>query len=93
MKFIIIADSFGDCTSTYEVNLEGKEYTVEEFIQMIFTERPNEWGNIEVYGIDVINYRGGEIVSQRFNNDLLNKPVKRVTACGGWSRMDYTIYL
>lgn len=50
-------------------------------------------GNIEIYGIDVINYRGGEIVSQHFNNDLLNKPVKHVIAYGGWSRMDYVIYV
>jgi hypothetical protein len=93
MMFLIITDSLSDCTNTYEVNLEGKKYTVEEFIQMIFTERPNEWGNIEIYGIDVINYRGGKIVSQHFNNDLLNKPVKHVIAYGGWSRMDYVIYL
>lgn len=43
MMFLIITDSLSDCTNTYEVNLEGKKYTVEEFIQMIFTERPNEW--------------------------------------------------
>ena len=91
MKYLIIS-SLDDCTDIYEVNLEGKTYTVGEFIKEIFTKRSNEWGIIEIEGVDTINYRDGEIIP-RLDNEILDKKIRKVIAQGGWSRMDYTIYL
>ncbi len=89
----LVTDSLSDCTNIYEVSLRGKKYTIGEFIQEVFTERPNEWGNIEVNDIDAINYKDGKIIGQNFDNELLNKPIRHVIAQGGWSRMDYVIYV
>lgn len=86
-----ITDTLGDC-NIYEVDLEGKEYTVGKFVEEILAEYPDEWGNIEIKDIDVVIYRDGKLIS-RFNNEILNKKIQQVVAQGGWSRMDYIIYL
>ena len=105
----LVTDSLSDCTNIYEVSLRGKKYTIGEFIQEVFTERPNEWGNIEVndikedktkkeiYDLDAgertVMFKDGKIIGQNFDNELLNKPIRHVIAQGGWSRMDYVIYV
>lgn len=88
----LITDSFSDCTNIYDVSLEGRTYTIGEFIQEIFSKRSNEWGIIEIKDVDTINYRDGETIP-RLDNEILDKKVRKVIAHGGWSRMDYTIYL
>lgn len=91
MKYLITGSS-SDCTDIYKVNLEGKTYTVGEFIQEVFTKRSNEWGIIKIKDVDTINYRNGEMIP-RLDNEILDKKIQKVIAQGGWSRMDYTIYL
>ena len=91
---------FGDCTSAYCVYFpEG--ITVEEFIQLVLAENPDDWGFFTFGG-----YFSGACLGEydrtksdsRFkikNLDIYNK-VKdfhptRIDAHGGWSRMDYMI--
>lgn len=38
-------ESYGYCTSLYEVSLD-KDYNVNEFVNTILSTRSNEWGKI-----------------------------------------------
>ena len=75
----------GDCTAPYDVTLDH-DYTFDELVNEILLR--NEWG--------YINF-GGYRFEYRYNKcdnipeNLLTIPVKKVTASGGWSRMDYYI--
>ena len=85
----------GDCTSPYEVTMD-KEYTVNEFIQEIFTRK--EWGYIGIYsfndffGDPKCEYRDDELLYS-LPNEYLNKKVVKAKADGGWSRMDYLLWI
>lgn len=85
-------ESYGDCTSSYNITLD-KNYTVEEFINIILKDRPNEWGSIEVSNIDVCRYSQGKLLNENFSSDILHKNIKKVVSHGGWTLMDYIIYL
>ena len=88
----------GDCTCGYKVLLD-KEYTVQEFVDMILFEKKKEWGYVRIYnpsdffGSTRIEYKYGEIKSEKFGNDILNKKVLNVSASGGYSRMDYVLHI
>ena len=89
----------GDCCCGYRVELD-KEYTVAEFIQTVIENEPNEWGYIgihkprEIFGKPYISYSCGKIESDiRVMNEVLDRKIVKVTASGGWSRMDYELYL
>lgn len=88
----------GDCTCGYEVLLD-KEYTVQEFVDAVLSEMNKEWGYIRIYNpfnffeSPCIRYRHGEIISDKFGNDILNKKIMSVSASGGWSRMDYILHI
>lgn len=92
-----------DCTATYDVILD-REYTVGEFIFTVLSSI-DEWGcimigddpsetPIETYlsGKKRYEYRHGKILSD-VPEDLLNKKVDCAKADGGWTRMDYFIFL
>lgn len=95
-----IGGPFGDCTSVYKIYFpEG--ITVEELINLVLEENPDEWGNFTLG-----SYFNGETLGHydrnkenRFkikNLEYYNKikdfhPVK-VEAHGGWSLMDYLIH-
>lgn len=97
-KFIQSTPVGGDCTCGYEIKLD-REYTVKDFIDIVLTERADEWGYIGVYnpsdfcgrhfGNPKMEYRYGKIIAGNFTEDILNKEIKSVSASGGWSRMDY----
>lgn len=82
----------GDCTSGYSISLD-KEYTVAEFIDYIFKERNGEWGGIEIVNHCSRSYKNGKFSYDGFEEDILNKKIKKVTANGGWSYMSYDIYI
>lgn len=92
----------GDCTCGCKVLLD-KEYTVQEFVNTVLLEKNKEWGYIGIYnpsdfigrtsGNPSIEYRYGEITSEKFGNDILNKKVLSVSVSGGWSRMDYVLHV
>ena len=97
-RFIQSTPESGDCTCGYKVLLD-KEYTVQEFVDMVLSERNKEWGYISIYypsdffESPCIEYRRGEIISDKFGNDILNKKIMSVSASGGWSRMDYALHI
>ena len=90
-----------DETTPYIVS-EYKAKTVREFIEEVLKERPREWGYISVGkhyyqdyqdgSSEVCEYRYGKLVTEMPNN-ALDVEIKKIDACGGWSRMDYTINL
>ena len=92
----------GDCTCGYKVLLD-KEYTVQEFVDTVLTEKNKEWGYIGIYdpsdfigrtsGSPCIEYRYGEIKSEKFRNGILSQIILSVSASGGWSRMDYVLHI
>lgn len=97
-KLVHRAGPFGDCTSSYWVELD-KEYTVVEFVDTVLKEEPGEWGYIgihkerEIFGDPCCKYSHGELTTDPLPEDILNKKIGMVTASGGWSRMDYRLYL
>ena len=88
----------GDCTAPYWVELD-KDYTVEEFIQTVLTIK-YEWGYIKIHQRPPVSffdypeceYRHGKLLTN-LPQEYLYKPVKFAEAAGGWSRMDYVLYL
>lgn len=96
MKFTQIGETMGDETTPYEVT-EQKSRTVREFIEEVLKEKPQEWGYISVGkhfyqdgAIGVCEYRYGKLVTE-MSAHALDVEIKKISACGGWSRMDYTI--
>ena len=90
----------GDCTAGYEVDLD-KEYTLQEFIDAILTNKKDEWGEIKIakrncpwYRHPSIGYRYGNITSKpNIPEKVFGYKVKTVTANGGWTAMDYIVTL
>lgn len=94
------APSGGDCTAPYSVTLH-RDTTVREFIEAVL-ENKNEWGYIKVFEEKpksmfnsdlIVSFRYGKLKNRLTENKLLDKKVKRASASGGWSRMDYCLYV
>lgn len=91
-----------DCTAGYRVDLD-KEYTLQEFIVAILTNKKDEWGEIKIktakrdslcYYCFCIDYRYGNITSKpNIPEQVFDYKVKSVTASGGWTAMDYIVTL
>lgn len=87
-----------DCTCGYKVFLE-KEYTVEEFINAVLKAKSDEWGYIGIYkkgsifGEPNCEYRNGKLSTKPMPNKFLKKKIVDVIAGGGYSRMDYLLYV
>lgn len=92
------AGPFGDCTSDYEVCFP-ENMTVYEFIVAVLEEYPEEWGSFFVswlgnIGITFMKYKAGDIVNICDKECFLkikDYHIKKVSANGGWSLMDYYI--
>ncbi len=88
----------GDCTASYFVDLD-KEYTVSEFIKTVLT-RNDEWGYIKIHQRPPVSYfdypkceyRYGKLLS-KLPDKYMDKTIKLVEGDGGWSAMDYVLYL
>lgn len=89
-----------DCTAGYSVDLD-KEYTLQEFIDAVLTNKKDEWGGIKIakrdcawYRYPCINYRYGKIISDpNLPEEVYDYKIKSVSADGGWTAMDYFITL
>ena len=99
MRFYSIKD-LGDCTSVYDISFDyNEEYTVGEFIGAILSDRGNkEWGYFKICPTQHgINYKDGLLLNTDDNpmldEEIVSIPVKSVQCNGGWSRMDYYIYI
>lgn len=86
----------GDCTAPYDVILD-KEYTVKEFVETVVS-RDGEWGYIgiaakgSIFGDPHCEYKWGKLLYD-LPEEIHNKKVISAKAHGGWSRMDYRLYL
>lgn len=85
----------GDCTAPYHVELD-KVYTVDEFVHTVLTRK--EWGYIGIYckgtifGEPKCEYRYDKLL-YALPDDVLDKKIVKAEADGGWSRMDYLLWI
>ncbi len=91
----------GDCTAPYEVRFhKNEELTVKEFVDQVLLDT-REYGDIGIYnernyrigGDPKIYYRYGKLNGATFDNNILNSIVTAASAHGGWSCMDYVLYI
>ena len=92
----------GDCTAPYEVRFhKNEELTVKEFVDQVLLD-VREWGTIGIYneqkfrisGNPAIFYRYGKIKNDiTFDKDILDSIVTAASAHGGWTCMDYLLYI
>ncbi len=89
-------------TAPYKVIL-FERCTVREFVEYTLDGK-NDWGYIGIYnqekgpffGYPKIEYSHGKLKVGSLIEDFgefLDKPVIKATANGGWSRMDYILYV
>lgn len=101
MKLIHSGGPYGDCTSRYDVEFD-KPTTVREFINEVLNNNPisdHEWGTIDIackggiYGRPTCGYRHNKLTTEPLPEEYMDKVITYCTAHGGWSLMNYTIYL
>lgn len=100
LKFRKAGKERSDCTAPYDVELD-KEYTVGQLIDVILSEagRLHEWGYIGIYDGESIfgnpkcEYADARLGTGSMPSEFLAKKVVKVKAAGGWSRMDYLIWV
>ena len=97
MEFIHTSGPYGDETSKYDVRLK-KEYTVKEFVEKVLLNK-DEWGYIgiykrcEIFGKPNCEYWKGKLTTNPLPEEYLDKKIRECKASGGWTRMDYILYL
>lgn len=108
---------FGDCTTGYRVDPDeviieegctveyrvwlDKEYTLQEFVDAILTNKKDERGKISIvkrnspwHRYPYIEYQDGNITNKsNIPEKVFGYKVKSVTASGGWTAMDYIVNL
>lgn len=77
--------------------MDYKSITVADFIRDVLKERPEEYGEFEVMNKKLpfnprYGYKNGDFNFLQLHTDICDATVVKVTAHGGWSRMDYKIY-
>lgn len=87
----------GDCTCGYGVKLD-REYTVAGFVNTVLKNYANEWGIFEVKrgskAVGSFEYSYGNCnLTDKPDADYRDCKIKEAYASGGWSRMDYTLYI
>lgn len=89
IKFVCIGGPYGDACCSYEVKgVEGMDLT--KFINHILSKNPNEWGYFETPN-KRYEYRYGKLLGAEIKDVPSGINISKVTANGGWSRMDYKI--
>ena len=97
MKFEQTSQVRGDECASYSVT-DYKAKTVCEFIDEVL-QNTREWGyiNIALNGVSWLNYpaceyRYGNLVTI-LPTEYMDKEITKVDGDGGWSRMDYYVYI
>lgn len=95
INFIHKGGPYGDETSWYEVKVP-ENTTFIDFVKGILLHRPKEWGAFKetnLFGPTIVEYSYGEykIVDEEKYKEVQLKTIKKITANGGWSLMDYYI--
>ena len=97
------SDTRGDCTASYDVQLD-KTYTVKEFFEAVLEKKADEWGAFYLmvrsrklfWQNPCCEYKHGSRTGTTWANILTRygeRQVTQVKADGGWTRMDYYIWL
>lgn len=93
----------GDETASYSVHFITAP-TVGEFVEDVLANHQSDWGYIGIYNHDTgsdpfyifgkpfIEYSRGSLRSD-FSKEFKSKRIRAASADGGWSRMDYMLYL
>lgn len=100
LKFRKAGKERSDCTAPYDVELD-KEYTVGQLVDVILSRAGTlrEWGYIGIYDGESIfgnpkcEYADARLGTGSMPSEFLAKKVIKVKADGGWSRMDYLIWV
>lgn len=100
IELVQAGPGFGDATAAYDICLR-RECMVWEFIKEVLGR--NGWGEITVYftGKHVRDedrqvargYKADVIDGDPWPEDVLNMKVQSAAAHGGWSLMNYVIYV
>lgn len=96
IRFIQTGTTLGDCTTPYEGEFE-KPMEVHELVALVL-ENTQDWGyigirdNETIFGNPRCEYRYGKLLSE-LPNELMCKKIERISASGGWTRMDYLLTL
>ena len=100
MKFIATSRMGSDCTTAYNV-MDYTSKTVGEFVDEVLDEHPHDWGSISVRGVkrpgalifgDSCEYKYGKLLT-KIDQDIQKYEIKEVKAAGGWSNMDYIVFV
>lgn len=98
MKFTLQHETgpFGDETSLYSVDFP-KGATVSDLIDFALSNT-REWGRInikpdilKILSTYRLEYRYGVTISDTIPPSIKYSPIKKVSAHGGWTMMDYNI--
>lgn len=104
-RLIHIGGPYGDCTSDYESAFD-QPFKVKDLLAFI-EKQTDEWGTIKFYLTSpypydclsvsykhgIINYEDFNKFSGKKNQNIFNTVIKKITANGGWSLMDYQVTL
>lgn len=85
-----------DETDSYDIVLH-RPYTVKAFIETVLTKYRQEWGFISVMNChidleDSFTYKYGVLESE-INGDIMDRQIENATGHGGWSNVNYVLYL
>lgn len=94
LTFIQTAPTGGDETAPFDVEFKDSPLTVGEFINEILNDPDNTWGTVEFVDEDTKKSQYLSYDKGRPRTDFFWKKeqvVKKITASGGWGRMDYRV--
>jgi hypothetical protein len=96
---LVRKEGYSDATSSYDVVVSGT-FTVGEFIDCVLKTRLDDWGEFlaGTHWSDpkICDYSKGTITSSmvdEYDDRYKDKPIKSITAHGGWSLMSYYLEL
>lgn len=90
-KFTQTSRTFGDETALYDVQ-PNRRCTLGEVVEHVLNKK-REWGYLVIPALGRKEYRYGELLDGNFAENMRDAEVEKITANGGWSRMDYRIEL
>lgn len=102
-KLIQTSETRGDCTASYDIQLD-KSYTIKELFEAVLENRADEWGTFYLmvrskklfWQNPSCEYKQGKRFGSAWANILMRygeRKITQVKADGGWTRMDYYIWL
>lgn len=92
LKFTQSGMTGGDCTAPYDVSF-APGCTLRDLVLDVLQR--GEWGYIDIEApyFSRCEYKGRNVIGSLLPKEILDKEVKRVKASGGYSRMDYLVWL